>query len=144
MCKSDPEMPALGVAAMLWRGNHILMGKRLGAHGAGSWSFPGGHMEAGETPQQTASRETEEETGQLVPPDRFVPVAFTYDVFDSERVYITLFLEARAPSDRPRVLEPSRCAGWQWVKPGYWPGELFLPIRNLIAQGYSFVARCPP
>ncbi|MBA3958324.1 MAG: NUDIX domain-containing protein [Parachlamydiaceae bacterium] len=32
-------------------------------HGTGHWSFPKGHPEAGEEPQQTAIRELEEETG---------------------------------------------------------------------------------
>lgn len=35
-------------------------------HGAGHWSFPKGHPEAKETPQQTAARELEEETGLQV------------------------------------------------------------------------------
>lgn len=32
-------------------------------HHAGHWSFPKGHKEAGETPQQAAERELKEETG---------------------------------------------------------------------------------
>lgn len=42
-----------------------LNGKRqvlLVKHGKGHWSFPKGHPETGETPQETAVRECEEET----------------------------------------------------------------------------------
>lgn len=35
----------------------------------GEWAFPGGHIEAGETPQQAASREAREEIGHDVPLD---------------------------------------------------------------------------
>ena len=31
--------------------------------GSGTWGFPKGHLEAGETPQQAAVREVQEETG---------------------------------------------------------------------------------
>jgi SPP1 gp7 family putative phage head morphogenesis protein len=34
---------------------------------AGTWEFPGGHMEPGETPAEAARREWEEETGILLP-----------------------------------------------------------------------------
>lgn len=39
---------------------------------AGSWSLPGGRVEAGETPQQAVVREVAEETGLLVVPERLV------------------------------------------------------------------------
>lgn len=39
---------------------------------AGSWSLPGGRVEAGETPQQAVTREVAEETGLLVVPGRLV------------------------------------------------------------------------
>lgn len=35
-------------------------------HRRGHWGFPKGHLEAGETPEQAAARELEEETGLVV------------------------------------------------------------------------------
>lgn len=42
--------------------NHLLMGKR---RDSGKWALPGGHMEGGESAEQTAMRELYEETGIL-------------------------------------------------------------------------------
>ena len=53
----------VGVAVIVRRKGHVLMGLRKGSHGAGTWSFPGGHLETGETVTMCAARELLEETG---------------------------------------------------------------------------------
>lgn len=42
---------------------YVLLLKRAGAPHRGTWGFPGGGIEAGETPEQAARRETREEIG---------------------------------------------------------------------------------
>ena len=42
--------------------NQVLLGLRTGSHDAHTWCPPGGHMEYGETFEQTAVREAKEET----------------------------------------------------------------------------------
>ncbi|MBI2476733.1 NUDIX domain-containing protein, partial [Candidatus Uhrbacteria bacterium] len=39
--------PKVGVGVIVWRDCEVLMQERIGAHGAGTWSFPGGHLEFG-------------------------------------------------------------------------------------------------
>ncbi len=46
----------------MWRGNEVLLVQRAATLGHGLWSFPGGKLEAGETPLQAAQRELFEET----------------------------------------------------------------------------------
>ena len=57
----------------------------------GCWSFPKGHMEAGETEEQTAHRELYEESGlsaALIPDAR---IAYEYDISPVTRKQVVLF-----------------------------------------------------
>src|SRR3989338_9703935 len=54
----------VGVGVMIQNeAGQVLLGLRQGSHGAEEWSFPGGHIEFGETIAQAAIREVKEETG---------------------------------------------------------------------------------
>jgi 8-oxo-dGTP diphosphatase len=115
----------------------ILMGKRKGSHGAGTWSFPGGHLEWGESVTECAGRETEEETGMPRGDFVYTPLTFTNDVFEVEdKHYITLYVQAHwAGSVEPRVMEPHKCEEWRWFDAP--PEPLFLPVRNLLLSGFN-------
>lgn len=58
-------------AAIIFRDNQVLIAKRA-AHKslAGYWEFPGGKIEAGETPEQCLLRELKEELELIVKVDR--------------------------------------------------------------------------
>lgn len=125
--------PLVGVAVMVVRGNRVLLGRRRGAHGAGSWAFPGGHLEFGESVADCARREVFEECGLRI--GEPAPLFFTNDVFEEAgKHYVTLFVRAAHLSGEPVVREPDRCAEWRWSP---WPPEvrpLFLPLVNLLRQ----------
>ena len=53
-------------AAIITDGDHVLMVRRRVKEGELSWQFPAGGIEAGETPEEAAVRETLEETGLKV------------------------------------------------------------------------------
>ncbi|PTN37744.1 (deoxy)nucleoside triphosphate pyrophosphohydrolase [Desulfonatronum sp. SC1] len=56
--------PLRVVAGIVWRGDRYLAVRRPeGKHMAGYWEFPGGKIEAGETPDQALTRELYEELG---------------------------------------------------------------------------------
>jgi 8-oxo-dGTP diphosphatase len=58
--------PHLQIAlALIWRGGEVLIARRASnaEHLPDVWEFPGGKIEAGETPEIAAIREAREETG---------------------------------------------------------------------------------
>jgi 8-oxo-dGTP diphosphatase len=120
---------------MVFVGGKVLLGQRAGSHGAGAWSFPGGHLEHGESWEACAARETLEETGLHLQSPRFAAV--TNDLFTAEgKHYVTIFMTGTAASTDARVMEPDKCLGWRWFDWTALPTPLFLPIQNLLQQGY--------
>jgi 8-oxo-dGTP diphosphatase len=59
-----PDIAAVGAIAI--RDGAVLLIRRGHAPGLGSWSLPGGRVEAGETAEQALAREVAEETGLVV------------------------------------------------------------------------------
>lgn len=133
----ERELPKVGVAVIVQRGDHVLLGlRRSTSHGDGCWQFPGGHLEDGESVEECAAREALEETGLEVSNLRLGP--WTDDHFVAERKhYVTLYVLADAPHGEPRVMEPTKCAEWRWCGWDALPAPLFLPLRNLLANGWT-------
>ncbi|GAG53801.1 unnamed protein product [marine sediment metagenome] len=103
------------------------------AHGSGSWSPAGGHLEFGETLEQCAAREVLEETGIVL--NSVFQGSITNDIYDKEdKHYITIFMISHDFSGKPKLLEPDKCEGWQWFDCDKLPGPLFLSVQNLLKQ----------
>lgn len=131
--------PRVGVGVIVVRDGQVLVGERLGAHGAHTWALPGGHLEFGEDVAACAARELAEETGLAIDPATIGPGPYTSDLFAAEqRHYVTLFVVARlAPGgDEPRRLEPAKCAQWRWCRWQALPRPLFAPLATLVASGW--------
>ncbi|WP_406664031.1 NUDIX hydrolase [Gallaecimonas sp. GXIMD1310] len=127
------ELVRVGVGVLVVRDGKWLLGQRRGGLGDGCWAFPGGHLEKGETPEQCAARELAEETGmQLQQPRIF---AVTNDLHPDGRHYLTVFVTGHA-SGAPRLLEPKKCSGWQWLQPDQLPSPRFLSLNNLLASDW--------
>jgi len=128
--------PRVGVGVLVWHDGKVLLGRRRGAHGSSSWSFPGGHLEHGESWADCARREVHEETGLELEALEFAAV--TNDVFaDEGKHYVTIFMQAQAGSSEVELKEPDKCEGWAWFAWSALPSPLFLPIRDLLASGYT-------
>ncbi|KAI1384184.1 NUDIX hydrolase domain-like protein [Hypoxylon trugodes] len=114
---SPPYHPRVGVAALIRDAQgRFVMGKRKGNHGGGTWQFPGGHLEMGETLIACAERETLEETGLKVKGLRVAAV--TNAIFDPQtKHYVTVFVmcERENEEDQPVILEPEKCESWHWI-----------------------------
>ena len=125
------QFPKVGVAAIILAEKRLLLIRRRGAHGEGTWAVPGGHLDYGESPAACAIREVREEVGLTVTDPRCI--ALTNDIFAAEgRHYITIWMRvecAEASSIIPAVDEVSE---WGWFALDALPTPLFLPLENLL------------
>ncbi len=124
----------VGVAAVVRREGKIILGKRKGAHGAGSWSFPGGGQEKHETDRQAVARELAEETRIILAEDKFrflVGGESWHEDYQSR--WRTLFFETTVgPGVEPELAEPDKCEEWIWVSPTELPSPLFGAVQSLV------------
>ncbi len=126
------DRPQVGVAVIITRNGHVLLLKRTGAHGAGTWAPPGGHLEFGESLEACAIRETFEETGIVIDNVQFV--AITNDVMASEQKhYVTLWMEGTHTSGEAAVAYPDKVEAVTWAPWDAMPQPLFLPFQNLLS-----------
>ena len=74
MKREFPELPLVGVGAIVIDGARVLLVKRAHPPIQGQWSIPGGVLEVGEMVREAAVREVREETGLLVEPGELLGV----------------------------------------------------------------------
>ncbi|MBA3661810.1 MAG: NUDIX domain-containing protein [Gammaproteobacteria bacterium] len=123
----------VGVGVVIFnKTGKILLGKRIGRHGGGTWAFPGGHLDHAESPFDCARRETDEETGLSICNLKRGPWIST--LFDEHTHYLTLFVIAQHEDGEPAVLEPHKCAEWRWFDWESFPHPLFKATDDLIAH----------
>ena len=68
MKREFPELPLVGVGAIIIEGSRVLLVKRAHTPLQAQWSIPGGVLEVGELIREAAVREAREETGLIVEP----------------------------------------------------------------------------
>jgi 8-oxo-dGTP diphosphatase len=129
--QNEQKKPMIGVAVLIIDGDRILLEKRAKDPGKGAWNAPGGHMEFGETPEETAAREVEEELGIKLGQLKFRTM--TNDVFeDGSKHYVTIWMETTYEGGEPQVKAPEEETEVAWF---YWnelPQPLYLPVRHLL------------
>lgn len=130
------DRPKVGVGVIVLHDGKVLLQQRINTHGHGTWSFPGGHLEFGESLEACAVRETAEELGIEIKNLR--PVTFTNDVFHDEgKHYVTIYVLAEYAAGTISIRESEKTKQWGWFSWDELPEPLFLPIQNLLKQGYS-------
>jgi ADP-ribose pyrophosphatase YjhB (NUDIX family) len=68
MQREFPEIPLVGVGAIIIEDSRVLLVKRAHPPLQAQWSIPGGVLEVGELVREAAIREAREETGLIVEP----------------------------------------------------------------------------
>lgn len=105
MASDDPKPKQIGIA-VAWHEEKVLIGQRPpGKPLAGYWEFPGGKVEADESPAEAAVRECWEETGVRATAERlYLTENFTYS---HDRVELHFF-QCRVLEIPTRLLPPFR------------------------------------
>ncbi len=126
----------VGVGTLIFdpRGR-LLLGRRKSSHGNGTWCPPGGHLEFGESFEQAAIRETQEETGLTLQTQSLRVVGITNDFFaESDRHYVTVMMRAGNFKGTPQLKEPDKFEEWQWFDLSALPENLFFPVQNFFKK----------
>ena len=126
------QKPQVGTAMIITKDDKVLLMKRKGPHGQGTWSTPGGHLDFGETLEGCAAREAKEEVGIEVVDVHFRAV--TNDIFeDTGKHYVTVWMEGKAVGE-PVIAAAREVDEIGWFAWNELPQPLFLPLENLVKK----------
>lgn len=127
--------PRVGIGVFILKDGKFLIQKRQGSHGEGSWSLPGGHLEFGESFEDTAHREVKEETDLVIANVRFAAV--TNDIFTEEnKHYATIWVLSDWQAGELHSMEPEKCTEQRWITFDELPEPLFLPWKQLLQSEF--------
>jgi 8-oxo-dGTP diphosphatase len=119
------------VAAGLIRdaaGRYLITRRRRGSHLAGLWEFPGGKLEAGETPAAGLQRELQEElSGRFAVGELVETVRWEYP----DRTVVLHFFACRLESG---AIAPREEQAMEWVEPSRLADYDFPPADRELIQ----------
>ena len=115
MTETVPIKIVLVVAcALIDADGRVLLAQRPeGKSLAGLWEFPGGKVEAGETPEASLIRELEEELGIITKAACLAPLSFASHAYDAFHLLMPLYI-CRRFEGMPIAREGQQL---KWVKP---------------------------
>ncbi|MGD8484470.1 MAG: NUDIX hydrolase [Thioalkalispiraceae bacterium] len=112
---SHVTQPVVGIGAVVFHDNAVLLVKRKNPPCANEWAIPGGRILPGETLQQAAEREILEETGVKIKAGQ--PV-YSFDLIDKDKQgnllfhYVIIDLEAGYLEGEPQADDDALEAAW--------------------------------
>jgi 8-oxo-dGTP diphosphatase len=125
-----PHRPVTGVGMLLLRPDDtVLLGRRIKPGEPVTWCLPGGHLEAGETFEQAAERETAEEAG--LPAAHARAFGLALHLAGSGLV---AGVAATHTGGTPAALEPEVFDRWEWHALTRLPAPLFPASAVLLAM----------
>lgn len=102
--------PAPAVSVLIVDGDRVLLGRRSGPPGEGTWAFPSGYIEYGEDFITAAVRETREETGLDV---EIASILNVISSFVSPRFhFLTVCLVARVTGGEVAAADDLQALAW--------------------------------
>lgn len=138
-----------GIGVVMVKDGKILLGRRhadpdkadSAFRSAGEWCIPGGKLDWGESLEDAAIREVQEETGITINSPRVVSV---HNTKNEHAHFVTVGLVAEEWEGEPQVMEPDEMVEWAWFdlndlpQPRYFPS--FQVIENYV-RGKFYIER---
>ncbi len=122
--------PKAGCGAAVVRDGRILLLRRLRPPEAGTWSLPGGKIDAGEPWQAAVHREVTEELGIHLTDARLLCVV---NLMDESQHWVSPVLLATAFEGEPRNVEPEKHAEIGWFALDALPAPLSAAVQQAAA-----------
>ena len=111
---TDRPIILVAACALVDADGRVLIARRpQGKSMAGLWEFPGGKVEASETPEDTVIRELEEELGIVTQTDCLAPLTFASHAYDDFHLLMPLYVCRRYQG----VPQPKEGQALKWVRP---------------------------
>jgi 8-oxo-dGTP diphosphatase len=115
--RAYPDRPYVGVGAVIFRGDEVLLAMRGKLPRRNDWSIPGGAQEIGETYVETAIREVMEETGLEIEVTGLVDVVDAINRDEEGRVrYHYTLVDVVAEWKSGEAVAKDDLADAKWVK----------------------------
>jgi len=118
--------------------SEVLLGLRHSSHGAGEWSFPGGKIDLGETMEETAKRETKEETNLEIFDLELISLTNELRYLKDGKQFVVVGFKANTYRGELKLTNPERFHEWRWFPLNNLPKPLFegteLMIKNYLAH----------
>jgi 8-oxo-dGTP diphosphatase len=127
----------VGLGVMIMKDKKVLLGKRHSdpekagseLHGEGTWTMPGGKLEYGESFEDGAKREVQEETGLQLREVKVICVNSDKNKFVH---FVTIGLFSGNFSGEPKIMEPDKIVEWEWFDLDNLPTPIYFPSTKII------------
>ncbi len=122
----------VGVGAIIRdRQGRVFLGKRgpQAKNERGTWEFPGGAVDYGETMADALRREIREEFGVEIRVGRLVDVV-DHILPDEGQHWVSPTFECELVSGQPRIMEPGKCSAIDWFPLNALPENLSMITRQ--------------
>ena len=131
--KNSDEKVRVSCEMIIQKDSKVLMGKRGKVFGEGTWAFPGGHLESGETLRECVARELVEEVG--IKPTKLKLLGTLNDIPNIKgqaKHYVRFTFLIQDFLGEVVNKEPDKCDGWKWFDLNKLPEPIFVGHQKVL------------